>query len=66
MAMAEAQYDGWLRRLPTHSVRGLDQYEEMLEKLTSRDAIKVYCEVAPMPSVVRTAPRNQGDAVTPA
>ncbi len=47
MAQAEAEYPGWLERLLTDPVKGLESYEELLEKLTSaRGAIKVYCEVA--------------------
>ena len=38
---------GWLARLLTHPVRGLDRYAELFETLGSaRGAIKVYCEVA--------------------
>jgi len=49
MAQAEAQYPGWLARLLTHPVRGLENYAELFEKLTmARDAIKVFCEVAPL------------------
>jgi glucose 1-dehydrogenase len=47
MAMAEAQYPGWLSRLMTHPVQGLDNYRQLIELLTTaRGAIKVYCEVA--------------------
>ena len=48
MALAEAEYAGWLGQLLTHPVRGLENYSELLETLsTAKDAIKVYCEVAP-------------------
>jgi threonine dehydrogenase-like Zn-dependent dehydrogenase len=51
IAMAEAQYPGWLSRLLTHPIKGLDNYQEMIETLThARDAIKVYMEIAPLPS----------------
>jgi len=44
---AEALYPGWLRRLLTTPIRGLESYEEMIRALTEdRDAIKVYVEVA--------------------
>ena len=44
---AEALYPGWLARLLTTPVRGLERYEEMIRQLTeNRDAIKVYVEVA--------------------
>jgi glucose 1-dehydrogenase len=47
MAHAEAQYSGWLNRLLTHPISGLDNYRELFEKLTTPNgAIKVYCEVA--------------------
>jgi glucose 1-dehydrogenase len=47
MAQAEAQYSGWLRCLLTQPVRGLENYREQLDKLTTaRGAVKVFCEVA--------------------
>jgi threonine dehydrogenase-like Zn-dependent dehydrogenase len=47
LAQAEAEYPGWLGRLLTHPVRGLDNYRELIDTLTTaRGAIKVYCEVA--------------------
>ena len=47
MAQAEAQYPGWLGRLLTHPVRGLERYDELISTLTTaKGAIKVYCEVA--------------------
>jgi len=49
MALAEAEYAGWLGQLLTHPVRGLENYSELLQTLTTaKDAIKVYCEVAPL------------------
>jgi len=30
IALAVAQYSGWLKRLLTHPVRGLDNYAEMI------------------------------------
>jgi glucose 1-dehydrogenase len=46
MALAEAQYPGWLKRLLTHRVQGLDNYEEMIRLLTEeKSAIKVFVEV---------------------
>jgi threonine dehydrogenase-like Zn-dependent dehydrogenase len=48
LAQCEAQFPGWLRRLLTHPVRGLENVAELFRTLTTaRDAIKVYCEVAP-------------------
>lgn len=47
LAQAEAEYPGWLRQLLTHPVKGLENYQELFEKLTSaKGAIKVFCEVA--------------------
>lgn len=49
MAQAEAEYPGWLNRLLTHPVKGLEQYAGLFEALTSaQGAIKVFCEVAPL------------------
>jgi glucose 1-dehydrogenase len=46
MAQAEAEYSGWLQRLLTHPVRGLENYRELFDKLTNaKGAIKVFCEV---------------------
>jgi hypothetical protein len=50
MAMAEAAFPGWLSRLLTHPVAGLDRYRDMMDALASgTDVIKVFCEVAPLP-----------------
>jgi len=47
MAQADAEYPGWLGRLLTHPVKGLENYAELFEKLTTaKGAIKVFCEVA--------------------
>jgi threonine dehydrogenase-like Zn-dependent dehydrogenase len=47
LALAEAMYPGWLSRLLTHPVNGLDNYKEAFHLLeTAKDAIKVYYEVA--------------------
>ena len=47
MAQAEAEYPGWLGRLLTHPVRGLENVTELFETLTmARGAIKVFCVVA--------------------
>ena len=47
MAQAEAQYPGWLSRLLTHPVRGLENYRRLFEALEgARGAIKVFCEIA--------------------
>ena len=47
MAQAEAEYPGWLQRLLTDPVRGLENYPELFRRLQNPDgAIKIYCEVA--------------------
>ena len=47
LSTAELQYPGWLKRLLTHPVKGLENYEEIIRLLTdSKGSIKVYCEVA--------------------
>src|SRR5216684_9046153 len=49
MAQAEAEYPGWLERLLTHPVKGLENYRELFETLTNGiGAIKVFCEIAPL------------------
>jgi glucose 1-dehydrogenase len=47
LAQAEAQYPGWLARLLTDRVAGLENYGELFAKLTGGGGgIKVFCEVA--------------------
>ncbi len=47
MAQAEAQFQGWMTKLLTDPVPGLDNFGQLFSKLTSPNgAIKVYCEVA--------------------
>ena len=47
LAQAELSYPGWLGRLLTHPVKGLDNYAALLETLTTgKNAIKVFCEIA--------------------
>ena len=46
MALAEAHYPGWLERLLTHPVQGLDNYQEMIRLLSEeKNAVKVFVEV---------------------
>jgi len=45
-AMAELSYRGWLGKLLTHRITGLERWAELMQTLTeARDAIKVYCEI---------------------
>jgi len=47
LSQAELEYPGWLGKLLTDPVPGLENYEQLFQKLTSPNgAIKVYCEVA--------------------
>lgn len=46
-ARAELEFAGWLSKLLTHPVEGLENYQEMMQTLTmNRNAIKVYVNVA--------------------
>jgi len=48
LSQAELAYPGWLGKLLTHPVRGLENYAELMRTLTEgAGAIKVFCEVAP-------------------
>lgn len=49
LAMAEARWPGWMGRLLTHPVAGLDEAPRALELLGAAGAIKVYVEVSPLP-----------------
>jgi hypothetical protein len=47
LVKAEAFFPGWLNKLLTTRVNGLENYAEMLRHLTEdKEAIKVYVEVA--------------------
>ena len=47
LAKAELEYPGWLAKLLTHRVRGLENYDEIFRHLANpAGVIKVYCEVA--------------------
>ena len=49
LSQAELQYPGWLSKLLTHPVKGLENYQTLLKTLTEgKDVIKVFCEVAPL------------------
>jgi len=49
MALAESEYPGWMSRLLTHPVSGLESYEQLFQKLSEREGVvKVFCEVAAM------------------
>jgi threonine dehydrogenase-like Zn-dependent dehydrogenase len=63
MAQSEAEYPGWLEKLLTNPVKGLENFEELFRQLTGdRSAIKVYCEVAGQVE----APRGELEAVSAA
>ncbi|REJ76444.1 MAG: glucose dehydrogenase [Acidobacteria bacterium] len=47
LSQASLQFPGWLERLLTHPVKGLENYEELFKNLTNGiDVVKVFCEVA--------------------
>src|SRR5437667_2353941 len=47
ISQAELQYPGWLKRLLTHPVKGLENYSELFDQLlNAKGAIKIFCEVA--------------------
>ncbi len=47
MSQAELEYPGWLARLLTDRVEGLENYQQLFDKLeNAKGAIKVYCQVA--------------------
>jgi len=53
IAMAQAQFPGWLGRLMTHPIAGLDNYQQLLDTLTrGQGVIKAYCEIAPLDTEV--------------
>ena len=48
-ALAECQYPGWLSRMLSHPVEGLENYDEMMRLLTTeKQAVKVYVQVRPI------------------
>lgn len=49
MAVTVAEYPGWLERLLTHPVRGLDDWKKAFDLLGAPGVIKVFIEVAPEP-----------------
>ena len=49
LVLAEAQFEGWLRRLLTHKVNGLEEGARALQLLGAPGAIKVFVEVARVP-----------------
>jgi hypothetical protein len=48
-ALCEAMYPGWLARMLTHKIKGLENYEkvfDILENSSKYGAIKTYFEVS--------------------
>ena len=59
LAMAEAQWPGWLGRLITHRVAGLGNYRQAFDLLTSaHDAIKIVVEVAAEEPATASSPAS--------
>lgn len=49
LSQAELEWPGWLQKLLTHPVKGLENYKELIKTLTeAKGAIKVFCEVVPL------------------
>jgi threonine dehydrogenase-like Zn-dependent dehydrogenase len=48
LALAQARWPGWLARLLTHPVRGLDDAPHALDLLGTEGSVKVFVEVAPL------------------
>ena len=49
-SQAELQWPGWLKKLLTHKVAGLENFAELFRLLTDgKDCIKIFCETAPIP-----------------
>ena len=49
LSTAELQFPGWLSKLLTHPIKGLENYQQLMQTLTTeKGAIKVFCEVAPL------------------
>jgi threonine dehydrogenase-like Zn-dependent dehydrogenase len=47
LSQAELEYPGWLKRLLTDPVKGLENYKTLFDKLLNgKGAIKIFCEVA--------------------
>ncbi len=50
MAQAQLMWPGWLKKFLTHPVQGIENYEQIYKHLhDSKGAVKVFCEVAPLP-----------------
>ena len=46
MSQAVAQFPGWLEQLLTHPVNGIENYQQLFEKLGTGGAIKVFMQLA--------------------
>lgn len=56
LSTAELQWPGWLDKLLTHEVKGLENYAEIIRLLTeAKGSIKVYCDVATSEGAQSTA-----------
>jgi hypothetical protein len=55
LSQAALEYPGWLHRLLTHPVKGLENYRQLFDYLEHGEGvIKAFCQVADPP-----APPNQ-------
>ena len=48
LALAQTYYPGWLPRLLTHPVHGLENYQQAFKHLAEDRPLKVYLEIAPI------------------
>jgi threonine dehydrogenase-like Zn-dependent dehydrogenase len=46
MALAAVEFPGWLARLITSRVRGLENYKELFAQMSAPGQIKVVCEIS--------------------
>jgi threonine dehydrogenase-like Zn-dependent dehydrogenase len=49
LSQTELSHPGWLARLLTHPVKGLERYADLMTTLTTaQGTIKVYCDISPL------------------
>ena len=60
MALAASEFPGWLDRLLTHPIQGLENYRALIDALTTaKGAIKVYCQIAEPVRPIATTPASE-------
>jgi threonine dehydrogenase-like Zn-dependent dehydrogenase len=49
LAMAQVEFPGWINRLLTHPIEGLDNFRQLIDTLShGQGVIKAFCEIAPL------------------